>query len=121
MNFFLSFVNRYNCPLRSTAEGKRERHRAERVWAKDKSTVNIHNLNDKQREVRRLCNKAKVDFYQEKITAAGKDAEILFKFTNQLLCKTKQSILPTYVYEKILADTFAEYFSNKIFNIMATT
>ena len=81
---------------------------------KTKLTIDKEILKDRQREVNKLCDEAKVEFYNKKIIESEGNSKDLFRLSNTLLHKQNDSALPTHSSEKDLANKFGTYFKEKI-------
>ena len=57
--------------------------------------------------------RTKSEFYQSKITAAGTNIKTLYKITDSLLVRFKQTQLPD-IPDELLCNTFADLFIEKI-------
>jgi hypothetical protein len=95
-------------------KAKQCRRKAERRWLATRLTVHLDILRAKRVIVNRLCQDAKSKYYHEKIAGCNKDQKALFKLTKLLINKGKDRSLPTFTSEEILANSFADYFIDKI-------
>ena len=93
---------------------KKRRRKAERKWLATGLVVHRDILRAERLTVNKLCAKAKADYYQGKISECAKDQKSLFKFADQLLCKDKDVSLPTHTNAEFLANSFAQFFTDKI-------
>jgi hypothetical protein len=93
---------------------KQCRRKAERRWIATRLTIHLDILRAMRVRVNRLCQDAKSKYYHDKIARCNKDQKTLFKFTKVLLNKKNNRSLPTFKSEEILANSFADYFNNKI-------
>jgi hypothetical protein len=96
---------------------KQSRRKAERRWRSTKLVIHLDLYKEESNKVNRLCSVAKKEYLSVKIEESTSDQKQLFHITNQLLHKKKCSKLPTFADEKDMADTFADYFEEKIQNI----
>ena len=99
---------------------KRLRRKAERRWNQSNLQVHLEMLRSERVNVNLLCTEAKRKFYQEKINANSSDQKALFKIANELLHKSKDNSLPIHDCPETLANSFANYFRNKIEMISET-
>ena len=97
---------------------KQWRRAAERKWLKTGLAVHLKIFHEECARVKQLCHAAKVNFFQSKITENASNQKELFKITNDLLHRKKESKLPTFKSAQELANRFADYFSNKIEKII---
>jgi hypothetical protein len=93
---------------------KVEMRRAERKWRSTKLQVHLEILQDCQSTYSQMCEKAKGDFYCDKIKENNGDQKSLFRIANTLLFRKQESMLPTHTSDALLADEFGEYFQEKI-------
>jgi hypothetical protein len=93
---------------------KRERRKAERKMRKTKLQVDREIYVEKRRKVNRLIEKAKKEYYAEKIEQCAGDQKELFKVVNKLLHKPQDNPLPTHETPEELANRFADFFVEKI-------
>jgi hypothetical protein len=100
---------------------KRERRRCERVWRKDKLSVNYTIYKEKCKIVQTLIKDAKSKFYQNKIEQCNGDQGQLFKIVNSLLGRRKSSDLPATENPSTLAVNFNDFFITKIQKIQQDT
>ena len=61
-----------------------------------------------------MCKKAKSTYFSTKIEESSNNQKQLFNITKQLLCKEKCSKLPSYGDARDMANTFANFFEQKI-------
>ena len=95
-------------------QAKRERRRLERAFRHSNLEIDKEMFLNQQKLVNDLCSKYKQSYYNNKITEAENDSKQLFKISKQLLCKSKESTLPSHPSSKDLANKFSSYFSDKI-------
>ena len=104
---------------------KSEKRRLERQWWKSKLTVHLDMLIEKCAQYKQACTSAKTSFFQTKIAESRNDQKALFKVANRLMHVKKETSLPSHTDPKDLAETFAEFFTEKIkvirntFSVMA--
>ena len=101
-------------------EAKREKRRAERRYLKNRLTVNLEILRQARSRVNALCKKAKSEFYRQKIEDCAKDQKSLFKITNELMHRQRDASLPTFHDPFVLANDFAQFFTEKVEKISQT-
>lgn len=94
-------------------EQRRVRRQAERAWRKEKTTVKRQIYQHQHLVVKNTINKAKKDFYRSKIMECS-TSKALFRVTNELSGKPKQTPLPDNVPKDTLPDYFCNYFNDKI-------
>lgn len=61
-----------------------------------------------------MLSQSRVQFYSEKIESCGRDQKTLFKVTKNLLGKTEEVVLPSSTSSNELAQTFSDFFIDKI-------
>jgi hypothetical protein len=93
---------------------KQERRKAEREWRKTKLLIHHDIFKTKQQTVNKLCEKAKSNFFCNKIHDTKGNQKKLFQITNELLHRKKVSVLPTHCNPTELCEKFADFFGNKI-------
>jgi len=93
---------------------RRRRRRAERRWRKTKLTIHKEIYVKMRHEAVKYVVAAKRNFYTSKIDSAGFSTKQLFNVTNELLCKTKKSPLPSNIPPNELPNHFCKFFSAKI-------
>ena len=98
-----------------TAE--QDRRKAERKMRKSKLTVDIQIYREKCNSVSNLLLKTKKQYLSDKIEEIGNDSKHLFKLTNNIMGKTKETILPSIDDQHQLANRFGRFFLGKIDNI----
>jgi len=96
---------------------KQERKKAERKWRKTKLLVDREIYIEKKRNVNKLIDKAKKDFYAGIIAESSKDQKKLFKVVDSLLHNSKETPLPSYESPEEMANRFADFFIEKIVKI----
>ena len=96
---------------------KIERRKCEIKWRSNKSDENRIKFNESKLKFIRTLEKAKTDYYNDKITACGKDQKSLFRVLNQLMRKSNENILPNTDKTDVLVDKFNIYFVDKIKSI----
>jgi exonuclease III len=109
-------VIRPNCPwiTNEIKKEKKSRRIAERKWRSSKLNVHLEIFRNAQRNVVKLCSKAKSAYYCSQIADCGKDQKQLFHIVNGLLKRGKSNSLPTHTESEELANQFADYFTGKI-------
>ena len=104
-------------PLR---KAKTECRRAENRWRKNKLSVHQEDFKYKFKAYTNLCRKAKSCYYQQQIADCVGDQKKLFKITEKLLKSERKPALPPGLDSAVIAETFSNYFAEKIENIRAT-
>ena len=107
---------------------QRRHQRSQAEASQTGQTVELHQAAHHIEMLRARCNVVtdlirsdKRQHYTDRISACGQDQKQLFWIVRGLL-KTKDiSTLPKHISDQELADTFNEYFANKIANIRNTT
>lgn len=92
---------------------KLECRKAERKWRKHPIEINYQLYRLAYKHYRTSCNEAKKAFFHQKISECH-DQKSLYNIANRLLFKGKTVVLPSYSESQELAQTFAQYFSDKI-------
>jgi len=93
------------------------KRKAERTWRKSKLTVHLNILRDCVEQYKSVCHLSKAKYFRDKINENSKNQKELFKITNSLLHRKKDTSLPSHIDPSALAKSFAEYFEEKIDNI----
>jgi hypothetical protein len=90
----------------------------ERKWRHSRLEIDRQLYCNQRQRVNELINVAKIEYYSSPITDCSGDQKKLFKVVDGLLNQTKEKpVLPSSVSDAVLADSFSNYFSNKIVNI----
>ena len=96
---------------------KRERRKCERTATRTLLTVDREIAEERYARRTVQIGQAKAAYYTLQIDKIKGDSKTLFKLTNSLMGKNGETILPTHLCDKTLADQFLSYFHNKIDNI----
>jgi hypothetical protein len=96
------------------------KRRAERKWLNNKIVENKVALKLVQKVFTKQVRDAKSNYYISKIKESGKNTKKLFRTMNTLISTNTSNTLPTYDDESIMAETFADYFIDKIITIRAS-
>ena len=86
---------------------------AERLFTKHPTAKNLVSLNDTRVVFKKSINFAKKCYYNNEIKKCGKSSKLLYKFTNGLMRKNKQNILPN-IPSQQLSNDFSSFFISKI-------
>ena len=97
----------------------RIRRATERKWKKSNLTVHKEMFRHQKNRVTNLIASAKCNYYSCKISESGSDPKLLFRTVDNLLNKSKVSPLPTIYPENSVANTFADFFGEKLHKIRA--
>ena len=108
----------YNSDLRNARQTKRK---AERKWRKSGLTVHYEIFNQERKKYNFMCRAAKSAFFKKEIEERKGDQANLYRVMNQLMQKSKNTILPSHQDDQELANDFADYFENKIADISQTS
>ena len=95
-------------------EAKHLKRKLERKWRKTNLTVDHEIYRNQCASVNKLLKQTRVKFYSEKIESCGRDQKTLFKVTKNLLGRNEEAVLPTSSSSKELAQTFSDFFIDKI-------
>jgi len=98
-------------------KAKRERRIAERKMRKSKLAVDRQIYVEKRRALNKLVDKAKREYYAQKIDECSGDQKQLFKLVDTLLHKSKDTPLPMHESPEELANRLADFFVEKISKI----
>ena len=96
---------------------KRERRKCERTATRTLLTVDREIAEERYARRTVQIEQAKAAYYTSQIDKNKGDSKTLFKLTNSLMGKNGETILPTHLCDKTLADQFLFFFHNKIDNI----
>ena len=96
---------------------KRERRKCERTATRTLLTVDREIAEERYARRTVQIEQAKAAYYTSQIDKNKGDSKTLFKLTNSLMGKNRETILPTHSCDKTLADQFLSSFHNKIDNI----
>ncbi|XP_071492587.1 uncharacterized protein [Diadema antillarum] len=108
---------RTDCPWYNSdiAAAKRKRRRLERKWLSNgKSEIDRKLLCAQKNVVNSLLKKAKRSYYVGLIEDCGEDSKRLFSVANRLLNRKQSSPLPSHTDSSAMAETFIDYFRNKV-------
>ena len=89
----------------------------ERRWRKLKNTINDDLYRAEPRDYVNLCEQAKKEFYQNKIDECKGDPKTVYRVADKLMSKNDSLILPSHTDNEQLAESFSNYFDEKITNI----
>ena len=108
-------ANRPSAPWRtdSVRTAKRELRQAERKWRSSGLTVYKELYSSKLIAYTASVHKAKRQYYNDVICNCPSSKQ-LYNVTNQLLGRTKKSLLPNNIPTSDLPDTFCQFFNNKV-------
>ena len=98
-------------------EAKQVRHRLERQWRRSRLHVHREILQVQCNIVTDLVRTAKRQYYADRIADCGKDQKQLFRIVHGLLKTKGPEVLPKHDSDQELADSFNEFFVNKIVKI----
>ena len=93
---------------------KQDRRKSERRMRKTQLIVDKELYHEKCRNVGKLLFRCKKEYFANKISEIGHDQKQLYKVTNNLLCKTKETVLPSIPDHYELANRFDDFFIGKI-------
>jgi hypothetical protein len=79
-----------------------------------RSNLRILIYHEKCRNVGKLLFRCKKEYFTNKISEIGHDQKQLYKVTNNLLGKTKETVLPSIPDHYELANRFGDFFIGKI-------
>ncbi|XP_072037296.1 uncharacterized protein [Amphiura filiformis] len=91
---------------------KQERRRLERKWLKSKLVVDKEQFKQQCVQYKDLLNKAKNKFHRSQITDS--EPKDLFRVVDKLSSPKPEETLPSYDCPKALADSFAQFFVDKV-------
>ena len=89
---------------------KQDRRKSERRMRKTQLTVDKEIYHEKCRNVGKLLFRCKKEYFTNKISEIGHDQKQRYKVTNNLLCKTKETVLPSIPDHYELANRFGDFF-----------
>ena len=119
-----TIIVKENCPWFNTEilNARKKRRAAEKKWKRRRTSENRQAYVNEKNKVNYLIKNAKISYYKQKITEAGKDAGKLYYFLNVLMGKKGKSTLPESGNNEELAKRFADFFDSKtlIFIIVLT-
>ena len=95
-------------------EAKIKRRKLEKAWRKNKTVDNRKRFNSAKIETLLIKEKDKQKYYLDKIEKCGKNQKLLFGILNEMLCKRSKQELPDSQSDEKLANTFNEFFLDKI-------
>lgn len=107
----------FNSRLRHAKVLKR---RLERKWMKSGLESDKNAYLQQCHTYRKLISEVKTEFYSIKVVEAASDKKKLFNLAKTLLGEESQQILPDAKSDHILANTFNEFFINKVVKIRNT-
>ena len=97
---------------------RRLRRKAEKTYRKTKLIVHKEEFIRLRKQCTDLAHKKKCEYYGSKLEGAG--TKLIYKEINRLLDKKQEVVLPDANSDKELADSFMEFFSEKIEKIRST-
>ena len=98
-------------------KSKTSRRKAERRWRKHKNTIHEELYRAAHKEYVSICEQAKKGFYQSKIDESKGDPKTVYRIADKLMSKNDSLILPSHTDTQELAESFSEYFDDKIAKI----
>ena len=99
---------------------KETKHLFERIWQRDKSTVNRSRYMQKVHQYNRICMQAKSQFLKAKTQDNHNNPQKLWRVLGDVLQRLPVKILPSIKPSQLLADRFVEFFTEKIEKICST-
>ena len=101
----------------SFQEAKTVKRQLERIWRKNKTVQNRSRLRQQISRCNALVNSDKASYYKELVRENSQDSKKLWKALKSALHNTADSVLPAHSSKKNLADSFVNFFSDKIAKI----
>ena len=95
-------------------EARRIRRKLERKWRKSGLEVDFQIYTSQRQAVTRLVHETKTDYYCADIQTNAKDSKLLFKTVDTLLHKSGEPPLPACDSPSHLANTFQDYFLERV-------
>ena len=93
---------------------KQDRRKSERRMRKTQLTVDKEIYHEKCRNVGKPLFRCKKEYFTNKISEIGHDQKQLYKVTNNLLSKTKETLLPSIPDHYEFGNRFGDFFIGKI-------
>jgi hypothetical protein len=93
---------------------KQDRRKSERRMRKTQLTVDKEIYHEKCRNVGKPLFRCKKEYFTNKISEIGHDQKQLYKVTNNLLGKTKETLLPSILDHYEFGNRFGDFFIGKI-------
>jgi hypothetical protein len=87
------------------------------MWQNSKLVIHCEISKTERKNVKKLINNAKFQYYNKQVDDCSRDQAKLFKITNSLLNTAKSAVLPTHESPQKLADEFNTFFVSKIAKI----
>ena len=97
-------------------KNRRLRRKMERTWKKNKSMSNKSNYNQFSKTVSRMIRTKRKTHYHNLISNANKNSKKFYATVNPLLGRSSR-VLPTSHNDRKLADSFKDFFTQKVNNI----
>ena len=101
----------------SFQEAKSVKRQLERIWRKNKTAQNRSILCRQIARCNALVNSDKVSYYKKLVLDNSQDPKKLWKALKSALHSTADTVLPAHLPRKNPADSFANFFSDKIAKI----
>lgn len=98
-------------------ENKTKRRNLERRWRCSRLTVDWQIYVTQCNKVKNMIFEAKMNYYSNLISDAGSDSNALFRTIDRLLHRSPEKQLPSSPSPKVLANSFIQFFKDKIINI----
>ncbi len=95
-------------------DAKRVRRQLERRWRRTKLTVYKEKYKEQCKIVIKLIEESRQKYYNAEVKSKAGDQKALFKVLDNLLHRKKESALPSHNSKADLANTFADFFVEKI-------
>lgn len=99
---------------------KLKRRQLEKTWRKSKTPYNRSKFTKQVNYCNRIMSKAKDAYYSNMVTESQNDPRKLWSSMNKILHRTKIPALPDYENISSLADSFGNYFKEKIDKIRSS-
>ena len=93
---------------------KRIMRRRERLWRKTKLTVHYDMYKTQSAKFFSMLQTARIQYCSKKVEECGTNQKKIFRFTNSLLGRKTEQVLPKTNSDQKLANDFMDYFTNKI-------
>ncbi|KAK6181773.1 hypothetical protein SNE40_009560 [Patella caerulea] len=101
----------------SVRESKQARRKAEKVWRKSKLEIDRQIYVKARNDTNILINQTKQTFVLNRIQENNKNPKELNKIFNTMIKTSDSTVLPEHRDPKLLAESFSQFFNNKIVTI----
>lgn len=98
---------------------KRIKSKLESRWRRNKTSENFQAYKFQVKRFSVLLRDAKRNYYKSAVTKNANNSKKLWSFLNKVICSSNFKVLPTFISEGTLANSFSDFFNGKISRLCA--